>query len=66
MVIAGVQNISVPIVDYSGKVIAALTIPFIQRLINQNDPDLDTAAKAMQLAGEKVSSFLGANAALSI
>ena len=66
MVIAGVQNISVPIVDYTGKVIAALTIPFIQRLINQNDPDLDTAAKAMQLAGEKVSNFLGANAALSI
>ena len=66
MVIAGVQNISVPIFDYSGKVIAALTIPFIQRLINQNDPDLATAANAMQLAGEQVSNFLGANAALSI
>ena len=66
MVIAGVQNISVPILDYSGNVIAALTIPFIRRLINHDDPDLDTAASAMQLAGEKVSNSLGANAALSI
>ena len=66
MVIAGVQNISVPILDYSGNVIAALTIPFIRRLINHDDPDLDTAASAMQLAGEQVSNSLGANAALSI
>jgi DNA-binding IclR family transcriptional regulator len=66
MVIAGVQNISVPVFDYSGKVIAALTIPFIQRLIKNNDPDLGTAANAMLLAGEKVSNFLGANAALSV
>ena len=65
MVIAGVQNISVPIFDYAGKVIAAMTIPFIQRLINNNDPDLDTAAKTMLLAGEQVSSFLGANASRS-
>ena len=65
MVIAGVQNISVPIFDYAGKVIAAMTIPFIQRLIKNNDPDLDTVAKAMLLAGEEVSCFLGANASLS-
>ena len=65
MVIAGVQNISVPIFDYAGKVIAAMTIPFIQRLIKNNDPDLDTVAKAMLLAGEQVSCFLGANASRS-
>ena len=65
MVIAGVQNMSVPVFDYSGEVIAAITIPFIQRLIENNDPDVETAAKAMLAAGEKVSSSLGANASLS-
>ena len=60
MIIAGVQNISVPIMDYSGQVVASLTIPFIQRLISTNDPDLETAKQAMIDAGRKISNLLGA------
>ncbi len=63
MVIAGVQNISVPITDFSGQVIASLTIPYIQRLIATSDPDLDTAKQAMIEAGHEISNRLGASVA---
>ena len=59
MVIAGVQNISVPIFDYSGLVVASLTIPYIQRLISTNDPDLDQAKKALAETGNSISAQLG-------
>lgn len=65
MVIAGVHNIAVPINDYSGNTIAALTIPFIQRLIKNEDPDLDAALDATVAAGKHISNLLGANAALT-
>ncbi len=60
VVIAGVQNISVPIFDYSGSVIAALTIPYIQRLIATDDPDLPQAKTALTNAGQRISHLLGA------
>ncbi len=60
MVIAGVQNISVPIFDYSGRIAASLTIPYIQRLIATNDPDLNEAKNALVEAGKKISAQLGA------
>ena len=60
MVIAGVQNISVPILDYSGLVVASLTIPYIQRLISTNDPDLDQAKTALAETGKNISIRLGA------
>ena len=59
MVIAGVQNISVPIFDYSGLVVASLTIPYIQRLISTNDPDLDQAKTALAETGKNISIQLG-------
>ncbi len=63
MVIAGVQNISVPITDYSGQVAASLTIPYIQRLIATNDPDLDIAKQEMLKAGHEISTLLGTSVA---
>lgn len=60
MVIAGVQNISVPVYDYSGEIIASLTIPYIHRLIATNDPDIGAAKAAMLTAGESISKLLGA------
>ena len=59
MVIEGVQNISVPIFDYSGLVVASLTIPYIQRLISTNDPDLDEAKTALAETGQNISIQLG-------
>jgi DNA-binding IclR family transcriptional regulator len=63
LVIAGVQNISVPVTDYSGATIAALTVPYIQRLISTNDPDTNAAQTAMIHAGRRLSMRLGSNAA---
>ena len=59
MVIAGVQNISVPIRDYSGDIVASLTIPFIQRLISTTDPDLETAKGEMMSSAKNISNLLG-------
>jgi DNA-binding IclR family transcriptional regulator len=59
MVIEGVQNISVPIFDYSGLVVASLTTPYIQRPISTNDPDLDEAKTALAETGKKISIQLG-------
>ncbi|WP_428544003.1 IclR family transcriptional regulator [Profundibacter sp.] len=63
MVIAGVQNISAPITDYSGKVAAALTVPYIQRQISTDDPDAETTKHALMAATKEISVQLGANAA---
>jgi DNA-binding IclR family transcriptional regulator len=63
MVIAGVQNISTPITDYSGAVVAALTVPFIQRLNSSDDPDTDTVKRAIVDVGREISTQLGSNAA---
>ncbi len=63
MVIAGVQNISTPVTDYSGKVVAALTVPYIQRLISTGDPDVEAAMDALIATGREISVKLGANAA---
>lgn len=61
MVIEGVQNVSTPITDYSGHIVASLTIPYIHRLISKDDPDLDTVLEVMIEASHKISGLLGAN-----
>ena len=63
LVIAGVQNISIPVTDYSGKTIAALTVPYVRRLIHTDDPDPETAKVAIIDASRKISTQLGSNAA---
>lgn len=64
MVIAGVQNIAVPIFDYSGSVVASLTVPYIQRLVATSDPDLDQVKQALLETGRSISHELGAGVKL--
>jgi len=63
MVIDGVLNISVPIYDHAGDVIAALTIPFIKRLNDPHSVSRTEARKALIDTGKVVSKLLGANVA---
>ena len=61
MVIDGVLNISVPISDHAGDVIAALTIPFIKRLNDPNFVSKTEARKKLIGTGREISKLLGAN-----
>ncbi|MXU66887.1 IclR family transcriptional regulator [Oceanomicrobium pacificus] len=64
LTISGIYNVSVPVFSYAGEVAAALTTPFIRRLTNAGDPDLEACRTAMIEAGQKISDALGAGAAL--
>lgn len=59
MVVEGVTNISVPIADHSGEVIAALTIPFVTRLSSQETPSRAQAREALIGVGREISRMLG-------
>ncbi|MFK7995713.1 MAG: IclR family transcriptional regulator [Granulosicoccus sp.] len=59
MVIAGVVNVSVPIYDHSGQIVAALTIPFVKRLTNKGHLSLAQTRNALIATGNSVSSMLG-------
>ncbi|MFK8083134.1 MAG: IclR family transcriptional regulator [Granulosicoccus sp.] len=59
MVIAGVINVSVPIHDHSGQIVAALTIPFVKRLTDKGHLSLSQTRKALIATGNSVSSMLG-------
>lgn len=61
MVIEGVMNISVPIKDHAGEVIAALTIPFIKRLNDSESVSRTDALKALVNTGNTISKLLGAS-----
>jgi DNA-binding IclR family transcriptional regulator len=63
MVIEGVMNISVPIQDHGGEVIAALTIPFIKRLNDPESVSRTDARKALIETGNDISKLLGASVA---
>ena len=63
MVIEGVVNISVPIQDHAGEVIAALTIPFIKRLNDLESVTRTDARKALIETGKDISKLLGASVA---
>lgn len=63
LVIEGVVNISVPIHDHAGEVIAALTIPFIKRLNDANSVSRTEARKALVETGDTISKLLGASVA---
>lgn len=65
LVIAGIQNISVPIHSHEGEIIAALTVPHVTRLIPGDDPDLATCRERLIAAGHLISRRLGAGAALT-
>lgn len=59
MVVEGVTNISAPIHDHAGQVIAAVTIPYIRRLNGSNQPTQAQTRKALILMSENVSRLLG-------
>lgn len=59
--IEGVQNISVAVRDYSGDIIAALTIPFINRLRTTHFVSREETLARLVEAGREVSSLLGSN-----
>lgn len=62
-VIQGVLNLSTPVVGYNGDVVAALTIPHVQRLRSSNDPGVEECKKTLVNAGQEISKRIGAGAA---
>lgn len=61
-VIKGVHNISVPIHSYEGEVAAALTIPYIRRLMKNHDPEFDDCRRILVEGATRISEKLGAGA----
>jgi DNA-binding IclR family transcriptional regulator len=59
--IDGVTNISVPIFDHTGQAIAAVTIPFLQRINKnfQNDLSLIKTTNLLRAQALKLSKSLG-------
>lgn len=63
-VIQGVLNLSVPVFGYAGEVVAALTIPHVQRLHASNDPDVEACKRILIAAGRDISEKIGSGAAV--
>ncbi|ASJ74326.1 IclR family transcriptional regulator [Granulosicoccus antarcticus] len=59
MVVEGVINISAPIHDHSGQVIAAVTIPFIRRLNSGDHLTQVQTRKALIVMSKNISHLLG-------
>ncbi|MGQ7846122.1 IclR family transcriptional regulator [Granulosicoccus sp. 3-233] len=59
MVVEGVTNISAPLHDHSGQIIAAVTIPFVKRLTAGEHPCKVEARKALMQMCRQVSHMLG-------
>ena len=57
--IKGVTNISVPIFDYTNYAIAALTIPFVDRIITKGELNLIEVKKLLIKSGKLLSSEMG-------
>ncbi|GLQ10483.1 transcriptional regulator [Devosia yakushimensis] len=53
--VSGVHNISIPIFGPLGKVIAALTCPYTQRLDKQGTPDMEQVLVLLKRAGRELS-----------
>ena len=57
--IKGVTNISVPIFDHTENAIAALTIPFVDRIISKGELNLNQVSKLLISSGKILSSEMG-------
>ena len=57
--IKGVTNISIPIFDHTKNAIAALTIPFVDRIVKKNELSIKQVSKLLNVYGEKLSSEMG-------
>lgn len=64
--IAGVINISAPIRDISGRVVAAMTIPYVRRLSGTTVVPLDEARASLLALSDQLSRQLGAGATTQI
>jgi len=60
LTIEGVINISAPIRDYSGNVIAAMTIPYVRRLSGSSNKDVPECLTALRRVSHNLSRQLGA------
>mgnify|MGYP001225071134 CR=1 FL=1 len=57
--IRGVTNISIPIFDHTKNAIAALTIPFVDRIIKRDELSIIQVTKLLKIYGKKLSSQMG-------
>jgi len=57
--IKGVTNISVPIFDHTNNAIAALTIPFVDRIISKGELNLEKVKELLIKSAEFLSSEMG-------
>ncbi|MFC9336295.1 IclR family transcriptional regulator [Arthrobacter sp. NPDC057009] len=62
LTIEGVTNISAPVFDFSGKVVAAVTTPFIHRLTGTNNMPVDEARELLVQTCSELSRRMGAGA----
>ena len=53
------SNISVPIFDHTNNAIAALTIPYVDRIIARGELDLEKVKKLLIKSGGLLSSEMG-------
>ncbi len=59
MVVEGITNISAPVHDHSGQIIAAVTIPFVKRLTAGEHPGMVQSRKALMQMCRNISQMLG-------
>ena len=45
--------------DYTGSAIAALTIPFVDRIISTGEPKLEEVKNLLKNSGQRISSDMG-------
>jgi DNA-binding IclR family transcriptional regulator len=57
--IKGVTNISIPIFDHTKNAIAALTIPFVDRIIRNDELNILQVTNLLKIYGKKLSSEMG-------
>lgn len=57
--VKGVTNISVPIFDHTKSAIAALTIPFVDRIIKKDELSIKEVYNLLEIYGKKLSYAMG-------
>ncbi len=62
--IAGVVNISAPVRDITGRVVAAMTVPYVRRLSGTTVVPLDEARESLLEMADRISRQLGAGATM--
>ena len=63
--IQGVKDIGIPVFDYSGNMVAALTVPYLKHLDDSQRASFDDARTVLQNAAASISAALGYTGTLS-